>query len=179
MNARRVSTLLVWVLALQLPYPANAAQFGGLKKRIIQVGACGGGAFAGVKIGDKVAEMEAKRLKLSPEEAKKHLRAYQIGMALALCGGGAAIAGTSYDKMSKRGKDAREKEINAALEDAMPTPHMYSDPDNASLTGTAIAQPAFMADNNKECRVVQDQLGADQSLVKYCRTPGGMWAVET
>jgi hypothetical protein len=169
----------VCALVLQLPCPAGAAQFGGFKKRIIQVGACGGGAFAGVKLGDKVAEMEAKRLKLSPEEAKKHLRAYQIGLALALCGGGAVIAGTTYDHMSKRGRESREKEINAALEDAMPTPHMYTDPENPSLTGTAVAQPAFMADNNKECRVVQDQLGADQALVKYCRAPGGMWAVET
>ena len=178
MKTRKFIAVFLCSLFVHLPLVANAGQFGGLK-RIVQVGACGGGALAGLKIGDKIAAAEAKRLKLSPEEAKKRQRAFQIGMALALCGGGAAIAGTSYEKLGKRGRESREKEINAALEDAQPTPHMYTDPENPSLTGTAVAQPAYMADNNKECRVVQDQLGADQAMVKYCRAPGGMWAVET
>jgi hypothetical protein len=44
--------------------------------------------------------------------------------------------------------------------------------------GSAISQPPAI-EGNKECRVVQDTLGADQALVKYCRTPGKDWAVET
>src|SRR6476619_2588239 len=116
MNSRKFISVFLCSLFVHLPLVANAGQFG--LKRIVQIGACGGGALAGVKIGEKIAEAEAKRLKLSPEEAKKRTRAFQIGMGLALCGGGAMIAGTSYEKLGKRGREAREKEINAALEDA-------------------------------------------------------------
>ena len=149
------------------------AQFG---KRLLQVGACGAGAFGGVKLGEKVAEMEAKRLNLTPAEAAKRKRAFEIGFALALCGGGAAIAGTSYSKLSKRGQQAREKEITAALDDAMP--HTYADPDNATLKGTVTPQAAFN-EGDQECRVVQDQLAADEALIKYCKSPNGTWAVKT
>ena len=176
MTARPIATLLVVILAAGPALPANAGQF---KKRMLQVAACGGGAFAGVKLGEKLAEFEARRLKLGAEEAAKHRKAFMIGMALALCGGGAAIAGTTYSRLSKRGQESRQKEIDAALEDAMPTPRTYSDPDNPSLAGTAIAQPGYIADNNKECRVVQDQLGADQAMVKYCRGGNGKWEIET
>ncbi len=151
--------------------PADA-QFG---KRLLQIGACAGGAYGGAKLGEKIAEAEAKRLHLSPAEAKKRERAFQIGLGLALCGGGAFIAGSVYSKLSKRGQEARQKEVLAALEDAMP--HTYADPDNPSLTGTATAQPTFVQ-GNEECRIVQDRLATDEALVKYCRTPGGMWAAK-
>ena len=145
---------------------------------MLQIGACGAGAFAGVKLGEKIAEFEAKKLSLAGPEAAKHRKAFQIGMALALCGGGAAIAGTTYSRLSKRGQESRQKEVMAALEDASPTAHTYSDPENAGLRGSAVAQPPII-EGNKECRVVQDQLGTDQALVKYCRTPGKEWSVET
>jgi hypothetical protein len=150
----------------------EAAQFG---KRLLQIGACGAGAYGGAKLGEKVAEMEAKRQNLSPAEAAKRKRAFEIGFALALCGGGAMIAGTSYSKLSKRGQQAREKEILAALDDAKP--HAYADPDNAALQGTATPQAAFM-DGDQECRIVEDHLAADTALVKYCRNANGMWMVK-
>jgi hypothetical protein len=166
-----VTTLSLSIVLGQSPVAAEA-QFG---KRLLQIGACGAGAFGGVKLGEKVAEMQAKRNNLSPAEAAKQKRAFQIGFALALCGGGALIAGTTYSKLSKRGQEAREKEIMAALDDAMP--HTYADPENTALRGTATPQPAF-TENNQECRIVEDQLAPDQALVKYCRTPNGMWAVK-
>jgi hypothetical protein len=149
------------------------AQFG---KRILQIGACAGGGFAGAKLGEAIAKSEAARLKLSPAEAKKRQRAFQIGLGLALCGGGAFIAGSAYSKLSKRGQEAREKEVLAALEDAQP--HTYADPENPGLTGTATAQPTFVQ-GNEECRIVEDRLSTDEALVKYCRAPGGMWAVKS
>ena len=151
---------------------AAEAQFG---KRILQVGACGAGLFGGAKLGEKVAEMQARRQKLSPAEAAKQKKMYQIGFALALCGGGALIAGTAYSKLSKRGQEAREKEIMAALDDAMP--HTYADPDTPALKGTVTPQATFM-DGNEECRIVEDQLAPDQALVKYCRGANCMWAVK-
>ena len=167
-------TVLTIVLALGTAPGLAEAQFG---KRILQIGACGGGAFAGVKLGDKIAEMEARRLKLSPAEAAKRKKAFQIGMGLALCGGGALIAGTSYSKLSKHGQESREKEISAALEDAMP--RVYKDPDNPQLQGRVTPQPAF-TDGNDECRIVEDQLAPDEALVKYCRTPpSDKWMVKS
>jgi hypothetical protein len=153
------------------PSPAEAQ----LGKRLLQVGACAGAGFGGAKLGEAIAESEAKRLKLTPAEANKRKKAYQIGLGLALCGGGVYIAGTAYSKLSKRGQQAREREVLAALEDAQP--HTYADPDNAALTGTATAQPLFVQGND-ECRIVEDRLGGDQAFVKYCRAPGGMWAVK-
>ena len=166
-----VATLSIGLLAGNVPR-ADAAQIG---KRLLQVGACGAGAFGGAKLGEKVAEAEIKRLKLSPAEAAKRKKMFEIGFALALCGGGAMIAGTSYSKLSKRGQQAREKEILAALDDAMP--HSYADPENQQLKGTATPQAAFM-DGDQECRIVEDQLAADQALVKYCRNANGMWMVK-
>lgn len=169
---------LALALALQamVPVPASA-QF---RKRLIQAAACGGGAVAGVKLGEKVAEFEAQRLKLSPEEAAKHRRAFQIGLALALCGGGAAIAGTTYSKLSERGRKNREKELMAALDDA--EPRNYSDPDRPGLAGTFTPQP-LVTEGNQQCRVVEDYLAegaqGDRALIKYCRpNSGGDWQVK-
>jgi surface antigen len=143
---------------------------------MLQIGACAGGAYGGAKLGEVIAKSEAVRLKLSPAEAQKRQRAFQIGLGLALCGGGAFIAGSAYSKLSKRGQEAREKEVLAALEDAQP--HTYADPDNPALTGTVAAQPTFVQ-GNEECRIVQDRLATDEAFVKYCRAPGGMWAVKS
>jgi hypothetical protein len=154
-----------------MPLPAEA-QFG---KRMLQIGACAGGAYGGAKLGEAIAKAETARLKLSPAEAKKRQLAFQIGLGLALCGGGAWIAGSVYSKLSKRGQQAREKEVMAALEDAQP--HTYADPENPTLTGTVAAQPTFVQ-GNEECRIVEDRLASEEAFVKYCRAPGGMWAVK-
>jgi hypothetical protein len=171
---RRPALAVALILALGCPCSVAPAEAQFLK-RFTQAAACAGGAFAGAKLGETVAEYEAKRLKLSPQEANKRKRAFQIGLALALCGGGAAIAGTTYSKLSKRGQEARQKEVLAALEDAQP--HTYVDPDNPSVTGTATAQPTFVQ-GDEECRIVEDHLPPDQAYVKYCRPPNGMWSVK-
>jgi hypothetical protein len=165
-------SLLTLVLGLGAIPPPAEAQFG---KRLLQIGACAGGAYGGAKLGEAIAKSEAARLKLSPAEARKRQRAFQIGLGLALCGGGAFIAGSAYSKLSKRGQEAREKELMAALEDA--EPHSYADPDNPALTGTVAAQPTFVQ-GSEECRIVEDRLSTDEALIKYCRPPGGMWTVK-
>jgi hypothetical protein len=165
-------SLLTLVLGLGAIPPPAEAQFG---KRLLQIGACAGGAYGGAKLGEAIAKSEAARLKLSPAEARKRQRAFQIGLGLALCGGGAFIAGSAYSKLSKRGQEAREKELMAALEDA--EPHSYADPENPALTGTVAAQPTFVQ-GSEECRIVEDRLSTDEALIKYCRPPGGMWTVK-
>ena len=166
-----VATLSMALVSSAAPRSAHA-QF---TKRILQVGACAAGGYGGAKLGEKVAEMEAQRLKLSPAEAAKRKKAFQIGFAIALCGGGALIAGTTYSKLSKRGQESREKEILAALDDAMP--HTYADPEAPALKGTVTPQASFM-EGQDECRIVEDQLAPDQALVKYCRGTNGMWMVK-
>ena len=163
--------LILSIITTIAPPPAEA-QFG---KRILQVGACAGAGFAGAKLGEAIAASEARRLKLTPAEANRRKKAFQIGLGLALCGGGAFIAGTAYSKLSKRGQEAREREVLAALEDAQP--HTYADPDAPTLTGTATAQPVFVQ-GNEECRIVEDRLGGDEAFLKYCRPPGGMWSIK-
>ena len=46
------------------------------------------------------------------------------------------------------------------------------------LTGTVAAQPTFVQ-GNEECRIVEDRLATEEAFVKYCRAPGGMWAVKS
>ena len=170
-----LSLLTVATAFAGLP-PRADAQF---KKRLLQIGACGGGAFAGAKLGDKLAEIEARRLNLTPEEAAKRKRAFQIGMAIALCGGGAIIAGTTYSRLSRRGQEARQRELLDALEDAQP--RTYTDPEKPSLQGRITPQASTM-EGDKECRIVEDYLAdttqGDAALVKYCRPPNGAWKVE-
>src|SRR5688572_16795474 len=81
---------LVLGLALQAVAPTKGmAQFGNLKKRAAQAVLCGGGAYAGYKIGAKIAEIEAKRLGLAGAQADRLRRSFQLGTALVLCRGGA------------------------------------------------------------------------------------------
>ena len=146
-------------------------------KRVTQTVGCGAGAVVGAKVGEKAADYEAKRLGLSPQEAARQKRAYEIGLALAFCAGGAAIAGTTYSHLSKRGKEAREKELQAAVQDA--SPRVYKDPENPRLEGRLTPQPSF-TQGNEECRVIEDHLAdgsqTDDALIKYCRQPpDGEW----
>ena len=156
------------LLSLLIAPPAASAQ---LKKRLMQAAVCGGGAYGGVKLGEKIAEIEAKKMKLGAGEAAKHRRAFQIGMALALCGGGALVAGTVYDKMSKRDMEARKREIEAAVENATPATRSYILPDS-KLTG-AIKTEAIEVDGSKECRTVVDTLqeGNEPARTRFCRKP--------
>jgi hypothetical protein len=145
-------------------------------KKPFVIAACIGGAAAGVKAGELMAAFEARRRNLTPQQAAEHKRAFQIGMGLALCGAAAGVTNSVYNRLSKRGREAREREIKAALEDAQP--HAYSDPENPTLTGSVVAQPAHVEDDG-ECRVVEDRLAEETALVKYCRKgPGAEWKVK-
>jgi hypothetical protein len=177
LRTRRVTVCLLIAVSLGCVSPYRAeAQF---LKRLTQGISCAAGGLAGVKLGEKIAEFEAKRLNLSPEDAARHKKAFQIGVGLALCGVGAAVAGTTFSRLSKRGEERRKRELEAALEDAQP--RTYADPDRPSLTGSVTVQPTI-TEGNKECRIVEDVLvdGAmsDQALVKYCRTAGEAWKVD-
>ena len=174
-----VSNLTISILfQATLPVPAHA-QFGRAKRAIMIAAVCGGGAYGGYKLGQKIAELEAKKLKLGAAEAAKHRRAFEIGMALAVCGGGALVANSIYGKLSKRDLEARNREMEAAVADADPATRNYVLPDS-KMSGE-IKTEAIQMEGKKECRTAVDHLAdaGENAMVKYCRNPpDGKFEVE-
>jgi hypothetical protein len=144
-----------------------------LGKTLLKGAFCAGGAVAGLKLGDKIAQMELTKRNLIGAEAQKIRKGIQLGAALVLCKGGAMLAGTIYAKLSKKDLDARQREIDAAVAEAEPVTREYVLPESG-LKGE-VTTTAVTPEGNKECRTVVDHL-ADASknepaIVKYCRKP--------
>jgi hypothetical protein len=120
-------------------------------------------------LGEKLAQLEAKKKNLTPEQAKVHLRAFQIGMAAALCGTGVLLTGTVYSKLSKKDRDARDKEMAAALADANPGPRSYVLPES-KMTGR-LETDAPEQDGDRQCRQQVDYLAGDKepAATRWCR----------
>jgi hypothetical protein len=117
---------------------------------------------------------------LAGAEAEKHRRAIQIGMALALCGGGVLIAGTTFSKLSERDRKARERELEMAVQES--APRTYVLPDHPDMKATATPQP-ISTEDKEECRLVEDVLAdgaqSDRALVKFCRSSStAPWKVQ-
>lgn len=174
---RLVLVFIGLACALGLAPRAAEAQ---LKKRLMQTALCGGLAYGGWKLGEKVAQYEIKRQGLTGTQASQMTKALQVGAALILCQGGAALAGSAYDKLSKRDLEARKKEMDAAVAEAEPTTRTYVMPESqrsGTLTTSAPTQ-----EGEKECRLVVDQLAdvgaGEQSVTKFCRKPGGTYEPE-
>lgn len=178
---RRLSVLsLAVLLLLSGLIPRAATAQGGFKKRAMQLALCGGMAYGGYKLGEKIAQYEIKRQGLVGQQAVQMTKALQIGAALILCKGGAALAGSAYDKLSKRDLEARQREMQAALAVAEPTQRPYVMPESGrhgTLTTKAPEQ-----EGEKECRIVVDQLAdvaaGEQAITKFCRKPGGDYELE-
>ena len=136
-------------------------QFGDWKRKALQVTVRSGGGLGGAKIGQKIAQVEAQKLKLSPAQAGAQQRQYEIGMAIALCKGGNAILNTTFAKMTEKDKKQRQDNIDAALADSAPTTKTAPLPDHPDMKETITAAPV-VAEGDKECRTVKDYL-ADPS----------------
>jgi len=167
---------------LLTPRPAKA-QFRGIGDRVKKSMLCGGGLVGGLHLGDKVAQMEAKRLKLAGPAAAEMTRQFQIGVAMSFCGGGSAVQGTRFAQMSEKDKQERQHEIDAAVADEDPGTKTYALPDHPNMMETVSADPPVPEGNN-ECRTVKDHLAegenGDSALVKYChKPPDGKWALQT
>ncbi len=134
---------------------------------------CLGSAVGGYYLGDKIGNLAVGRMKVSGAEAAKIKLAFKIGTAAALCGTSVMIANSVYGKLSKRDREARAKEMDAALADAGSAPRAYVLPES-KMPGSMTAQPIELDDDGKkECRVVVDELAAanEQAMVRMCRTP--------
>ena len=166
------------VVPVHLALPA-AAEAGSLKKRMLQLAVCGAAAKVGVDLGEKLAELEIRKRNLSGEDAKKHKRAIQVGMAAALCGTSFLLTGTIYDKLSERDRKAREREMEAALADANSGTRSYVLPE--SRYEGQITTEAVDDEGSKECRSVVDVLSkeGEPARARYCRTkPDGKYDLD-
>jgi hypothetical protein len=172
---RFVSALVfLFVIGTVSTETANG-QFGGdWKKKALQLTVCSGGGIGGAKIGQKIAQVEAQKLKLSPAAAAAQQKQYELGMAMALCNGGNAIINTTFAKMTEKDKKQRQDNIDAALADSTPGTKTAALPDHPAMTETITTDPV-VAEGDKECRTVKDYLAdpsqGDTALIKYCRKP--------
>jgi hypothetical protein len=172
--------LVLLLLLPALPAAEAAAQID-FRKRAAQAALCAGGAYGGYRLATRIAEREAHRLNLSPEETQQFTRSLQIGSALILCKGGAMLAGTIYEKLSERDLQARQREMEAAVAQAEAGTHTYVLPDS-QLEGTLVVQPSVV-EGNRECRTVVDHLaeleGGEPVVTRYCRNlPSGRYELD-
>jgi hypothetical protein len=171
---RFISTLVLIFLTGTVTSGTAHSQFGNFGKKTLDSTLCAFGGIGLTKASQKIAEVETKRLKLPPAAAATQQRQLQIGMALALCGGGKSILNTTFAKMSEKDKKQRQDNIDAAVADTAPTTKTAPLPDHPELTETLTTDP-IVADGDRECRTVKDYLAdksqGDTALVKYCRKP--------
>jgi surface antigen len=158
--------------------PVSAAPPPGPAPTFIKTIACGIGGIAGAATARALAQSDAKRQRLTPAQLRQREQGYMVSLALLGCAGGSALAGTAYQKLSERGRAAREAELREAASSAQP--RTYVDPDNPTLVGRIVPQPAFV-EGGQECRVIEDTLAdagkGEPIFVKYCRRPpASAWA---
>ena len=166
-------------LSLALPNPIQPAAEAQPWKRVVQGAACAGAGAVGWHYGDKLADVYIKKANIPPAQAEKTKKAFKIGTALALCGVGAVVAGTTYSRLSKRGEAARKDALKSATDESRPA--TYRDPERPTLEGHLVPQE-LTHEGKKECMVVDETLTdggqSDAAMIKYCRIPGQDWKVD-
>ena len=140
-----------------------------LKRKMMLVAICGTAGWGGYKIGDKLADMAIAKSKLMGAEADKMRLSFRIGVAAAACGTSTWLANTVYNNLSKRDREARKREMEAALADAQPGSRQYVLPESG-LSGK-LETLAAEQDGDKECRVQLDTLGNgnEPASARWCR----------
>jgi hypothetical protein len=147
--------------------PAQA-QFS-LKRTLVKTAVCAGGAYGGYKLGEQLSEVAIRKMGAVGGEADKVRRSFQIGMAAALCGTGVLLTGTIYNSLSKRDREAREKEMAAALADANPGTRSYVLPDSRAMGRLETDAPE--QDGDRQCRRQVDFLAKEDepAAARWCR----------
>ncbi len=165
----RSSAVVCLVLSAVSLVPRRVEAGINLKRAAIKLVICAGTAYAGFKIGDKVANLVIARMKLAGPEAERMRKSVQIGTAAALCGTSVLLTGTVYNALSKRDREAREREMAAALEDATPGTRSYVLPESG-LPGRLETDEASQ-DGDKQCRRQVEYLGkeSEPASSQWCR----------
>src|SRR5262245_28636553 len=163
-----IALMLAFVMTLGAVWPQSAGAID-FKRIAITTAVCGGAAYGGYKLGEKIAQLQIAKMKLDGGDADRMRKAFTIGMAAALCGGGILLTNTVYGNLSKRDREARAKEMQAALADATPSTRSYVLPDS-KLPGTLTTEAAEI-EGDQECRYQVDVLSKDgePARAKFCR----------
>jgi hypothetical protein len=153
------------------------------KKRAAQLAFCAGGGVIGMKLGDqlvKVAQRHATQLQMTPTQVVQYRRQIQVGTAAILCLSGSALAGSAYERLSKRDLEARKREIETAVQESDPISRDYVLPESQRTARVTTEAP--YKDGDRECKRVIDQLAdvaaGEQAVATYCRSPGGTYELE-
>lgn len=156
------------------------AQF---KKRVLQAGFCAGAGLVGNEVGKRLnsfAVRHAQQFKMSPDSIKKYEIHTRIGTAAVLCLGGARLAGTVYEKISKRDMEHRRDEILTAVNEADPVSRDYVLPESGLKERVTTNAP--YSDGDKTCKETVVRTGADSNadpaLAVYCKKGNGAWEPE-
>ena len=174
-----VAACLLVVFSLALPGSALAQNR--FARIAIKTAVCGGAAWGGYKLGDKIANSAISRMNVAEADANKVRKSLQIGTAAALCGTGVLLTGTIFNNLSERDRKAREREMAAALDDANPGTRTYVLPDS-KLEGR-LETEAAVQDGDKVCRQQVDFIGGpnEPAATRWCRdadNPKGKYELE-
>lgn len=167
--SRPLGACLCVVLFLGSLTPPTAAAQNRFTRIAIKAAVCGGGLWGGFKLGDKIADMAIAKMSVVGPEADKVRRSFQLGVAAALCGTGVLLTGTVFNSMSERDRQAREKEMAAALADANPGSRTYVLPD--SRMQGRLETDAAVQDGDKQCRQQVDFIAGpnEPASTRWCR----------
>lgn len=175
-----VAMTVAAVVGLSAAPSAANAQF---KKRMLQVAFCAGGGALSKEVGKRLTELavrNAKSLNTSPDSIRAREKQIRIGTAAVLCLTGAALAGTVYERVSKRDMEARKNEIQSAVNEADPVSREYVLPESGMRERVTTADP--YQDGDKTCRetVVRtgDNPSAEPALAVWCKKGNGGWEPE-
>lgn len=162
-----VSVCVALVVGFALP-PSAFAQ-NRFTRIAIKAAVCGGAAWGGYKLGDKISDTVISKMKVGEADVNKVRRSLQIGTAAALCGTGVLLTGTIFNRLSERDRKAREREMEAALEDATPGTRNYVLPD--SKVSGRLETDAAVQDGDKVCRMQVDFIAGETepAATRWCR----------
>lgn len=167
---RRADSLCVCILlVLAFAVPSSAFAQNRFARIAIKTAVCGGAAWGGYKLGDKISDTVIARMKVADADVNKVRKSLQIGTAAALCGTGVLLTGTIFNRLSERDRKAREREMQAALEDANPGTRSYVLPD--SKIASRLETDAAVQDGDKVCRTQVDFIAGENepAASRWCR----------
>lgn len=166
--------LLGFLLLASTASTADGQFMEAARRKAFKVAFCGAAAIPGKSLGDRLTnklKADAGKMQMKPEDVEKYRRHMQIGTAVVLCKTGAALAGTIYAKLSERDLKAREREIEAAVQESEPVTRDYVLPES-NQPGRITTEEEYR-DGEKTCKKVVDRLAdvenGEPAVAVYCK----------
>jgi len=135
------------------------------------LGVCALVGAAGASVGKKMAESEARRLKLSSSQRRQREQNYMLGWGLFGCTIGGGAASTVMKNMSESARKAQDDAWKQAQ--AQTGPVTWSDPNSTTRGTTEITERERLPDGG-ECGtrrdVIEAEEGTAEPMLRVCRT---------